>query len=412
MTTQLLRYNPDSESAGLYHSNKGDNRDPGANYSLPQLNLYIPEEDPVAAPAKKTNRTRFRYRIIGFAAIIATLAMLLISSLQDSATPGDELHQHTRYMLQDNNWETQQLNRFFYHWNALTPAQQDVLKQQTWFLDFTVSLNEAIIKQAGETPDNAYDHNEQRELLNTLAIVIDPLLQINPDPARQLELPPVMQNTASKSPGQENSALPGDRPGSSTLPDATRIAATEHSAQPVANTPATQMQTAADITPASVTQPRQDIAKAPAKISTKPARRELTRPDAVTNTGSTEQPTETELDDLVNQYISAYVNGDNTRFLKLLSFNAKTNTQSGLKDIQQEYGELFSSTSSRQLQIYKVKWTIKNSLAKGIGNFYSSRIENDGDGHVQAFNGKIQIIAKKLGNGVLITHLFKTINPE
>jgi len=123
------------------------------------------------------------------------------------------------------------------------------------------------------------------------------------------------------------------------------------------------------------------------------------------------QPTASELQDMVTRFISAYEAGDLELLISLFAENAKTNDKNSLDDIVKDYTALFSSTSERQIFIQDLDWSYNNNRAKGNGKINTVVFANN-DNKLQQLNGKIQIVAKKIDDKVLITHLYHILRRD
>ena len=75
--------------------------------------------------------------------------------------------------------------------------------------------------------------------------------------------------------------------------------------------------------------------------------------------------------------------------------------------MQENYTDLFESTSDRQLFIRGLKWTIEDRYARGVGDIEMLTIPKNSE-DVTSTSGKIQIIAKMIDNKLTITHMYNT----
>lgn len=123
------------------------------------------------------------------------------------------------------------------------------------------------------------------------------------------------------------------------------------------------------------------------------------------------QPTLAELYRLINQYTDAYEEGNMKEILSLFSTNAKTDTQDSKAGLQKEFTGLFKNTSDRQIFIRNINWSIKDSIAKGIGDIQILTISNNSN-NIATMNGKLHITATKKNNKLNITQLYKIDNDE
>ncbi|WP_455208852.1 hypothetical protein [Kaarinaea lacus] len=120
------------------------------------------------------------------------------------------------------------------------------------------------------------------------------------------------------------------------------------------------------------------------------------RPDA---------PTAAELQDILTRLVSAYESGNIKMLTGLFAKDAKTNDQDGLKGIEEDYKQLFSSTTDRQMFIQGIEWSHDKNYAKGSGDLEAIVFAQNGES-VYTMKGKIQIVAKRIEDKVLITHLY------
>ena len=116
-------------------------------------------------------------------------------------------------------------------------------------------------------------------------------------------------------------------------------------------------------------------------------------------------PTAAELQDVTTQLVTAYETGNLNQFISLFSSEIKTNDRIDLSGLQQDYAQLFASTSDRQMFIQNLKWTNENIGAKGIGDLEVIILSDEGN-TVYSMEGKIQIVAQKIDRKVKITHLY------
>ena len=126
---------------------------------------------------------------------------------------------------------------------------------------------------------------------------------------------------------------------------------------------------------------------------------------SIKNIKKPEGPTAAELQDVVTRLVGAYENGDIKSLTSLFAKNAKTNDQNGLPGIEKDYKELFANSNDRQMFIQGMQWSHDNNYAKGSGNLEAIVLSETGDS-VYTMRGKIQIVAQRIDDKVLITHLY------
>ncbi len=118
-----------------------------------------------------------------------------------------------------------------------------------------------------------------------------------------------------------------------------------------------------------------------------------------------EFPNATELNDLTTEFVAAYEAGDIEKFVALFSRQAKTNDQETIAGIKEDYQALFNNTSDRRMFIKNLNWVEESNSAKGIGDLEVT-VLSDTENTESTFKGKIQIVARKIGTKLLITHLY------
>jgi len=116
-------------------------------------------------------------------------------------------------------------------------------------------------------------------------------------------------------------------------------------------------------------------------------------------------PTTSELQDITSQLITSYESGDLQKFLSIMSNDIKTNDRTDIAGVKQDYQELFNTTAGRQMYLQNMKWTNESVGSKGTGDMKVIISGKDGDA-IYTMTGKIQIVAQKINEKVLITHLY------
>ena len=107
----------------------------------------------------------------------------------------------------------------------------------------------------------------------------------------------------------------------------------------------------------------------------------------------------------MTRFVEAYESGAVNSFDSLFAKDAKSNGQDDLQGIKIDYAELFTKTTGRQLFIQDVNWNLGKKYAVGVGDV-KAVVRNDKNAKAHSEEGKIQIIAQKFNNKVLITHLY------
>lgn len=172
--------NPDSNEPDQFDVDASDNR------NFPNDFSFDPDDYDEQGQPKPPGKKFPLLRIILVITILGALIQLLVPSNKVYA-PEIEIGLLANKMVKDNDWGSDKLNLFFYHWNSMDRGQRFELTQQGWFNGFTEALNKTIQRVGRPKARNPNEDDTYKELLNTLAIVITPL-QINDTAKDQLAL--------------------------------------------------------------------------------------------------------------------------------------------------------------------------------------------------------------------------------
>jgi putative secretion ATPase (PEP-CTERM system associated) len=123
------------------------------------------------------------------------------------------------------------------------------------------------------------------------------------------------------------------------------------------------------------------------------------------NAQSTAMINETELLNLVDNFLAYYQAGNVKDVMRLFANDARTNNRTNAQGIQSDYTELFKSTTKRKMTISSLKWSVENDYARGIGN-YQAQINPVGTQGSQTFTGNITIQVQKAEEGLKITRFY------
>ncbi len=111
------------------------------------------------------------------------------------------------------------------------------------------------------------------------------------------------------------------------------------------------------------------------------------------------------MQDIIARFVTAYESGNVEMFESLFTKDVKTNDRTDLVSMKKDYADVFSKTSDRQMFIQDLTWKLDKNHAKGTGNLEAIILTENGD-TVSSISGMIKIIAEKINNKVLITHLY------
>jgi len=117
------------------------------------------------------------------------------------------------------------------------------------------------------------------------------------------------------------------------------------------------------------------------------------------------RPTYSELSDITVQFVDAYEAGNLKKFTALFSKNAISNKQNDLNGIKDQYAQIFSSTTERQMFIHDLKWSYKKNAAIGKGKLELVILSNT-ETDVFSQKGRVEIVAERKNNKVLIKRFY------
>lgn len=106
---------------------------------------------------------------------------------------------------------------------------------------------------------------------------------------------------------------------------------------------------------------------------------------------------------LLDQFAAAYDVGDLPQFLTLFADDAQSNNQSGLKKIEQSYGELFTKTKDRRMVIRDMSWKRYPDHASGRGSF---EVRLSKQGKPKSYTGKIVLGVSRQQDQLRISELY------
>ncbi|MCK4587589.1 MAG: hypothetical protein KAU29_09610, partial [Gammaproteobacteria bacterium] len=109
-----------------------------------------------------------------------------------------------------------------------------------------------------------------------------------------------------------------------------------------------------------------------------------------------------ELNQTLENFSSAYKEGNIEQFMVLFSPDASTNDRSTLQGIRGDYVDLFSGTESRRLDYSSMQWQWKGDIANGIGT-YVVTVRSNGNDNNDIYRGKLRFSVKQYGDKLLIS---------
>jgi hypothetical protein len=117
------------------------------------------------------------------------------------------------------------------------------------------------------------------------------------------------------------------------------------------------------------------------------------------------RPTPAQLQYITTQLITAYEAGDINKFSSLFAEDVKSNDRLDRAGLMKDYQQLFNTSSDRQMFIQNMHWQNEPIGAKGTGDLQVMVLSENGS-DVYSMEGKIEIVAQRRNNKVLITHLY------
>ena len=143
-------------------------------------------------------------------------------------------------------------------------------------------------------------------------------------------------------------------------------------------------------------------AKPPAQSSTSPAI------DTKTEAVQSANLTGDDLQNLVSKFAKTYANADIEGMMSLFADNAKTNDQTSVSGIRKDYMDLFKSTTTRQMVIDNMKWTLAEQKATGEGPF-EVKVKSKGSNSMTSVKGILKMKVEKHGDLAKIIELIHQI---
>ena len=110
-----------------------------------------------------------------------------------------------------------------------------------------------------------------------------------------------------------------------------------------------------------------------------------------------------ELNQVLEDFASAYRAGDINQFMALFGADAKTNDRSTLQGIRDDYVGLYASTQSRKIDFSAVQWQREGGISRGEGT-YIVKVQPNGKGEIDVYRGKIQFTIGRYDDKLLLTY--------
>ncbi|KAF0191331.1 MAG: molecular chaperone DnaJ [Gammaproteobacteria bacterium] len=125
----------------------------------------------------------------------------------------------------------------------------------------------------------------------------------------------------------------------------------------------------------------------------------------VVDTGTSHAISQTDVDALLETFISTYRNGDVAGFLRLFSGDVRTNGRNDLGGIRQDYQNFFGETDVREFVLSDMHWNLMETSAAGQGKF-NVEIRYKGDRDTKNVSGTITFLVESRPGGVVFTEMF------
>ncbi len=151
-----------------------------------------------------------------------------------------------------------------------------------------------------------------------------------------------------------------------------------------------------------------------AAVPTSPAAAPVSAPVAAVGTPPTTPPpvtpnteplTQLELAQMLLRFSRYYEEGNLGQFIQLFADDVRTEDQTSVEGVRNDYRELFQKTQSRQIMLGDIRWDTVGNGAQGSGPF-EVRIRGSVDAVPRSLKGTITFQVEKRDNNVLITGLF------
>ncbi len=125
----------------------------------------------------------------------------------------------------------------------------------------------------------------------------------------------------------------------------------------------------------------------------------------VVDTGTSHAISQTDVDALLQTFVSTYRNGDVAGFLRLFSDDVHTNGRNDLGGIRQDYQNFFGETDVREFVLSDMHWNLMETSAAGQGKF-NVEIRYKGDRDTKNVSGTITFLVESRPGGIVFTEMF------
>lgn len=276
-------------------------------------------------------------------------------------------------VMQSNEWSTEKLERIDMSWQSFSTDQQNKIKQEVWFQLF----ENAIIHELDTLNNNAKTPTKMPPEVFAITTMAKSL-GIREIP--EYKLAKVDKDKSIKTASRNTHATAAIK----------KIKATPVSTQKTNGT---------NLVKAKSKNQNQ-------KNSKPPIQKKKLKPQTKTVTVKpSDGPTLSELSDITVQFEDSYEEGNLEKLMSLFSMKAISNRFNNVNEIEQQYADLFRSTSERQIFIHDMKWTYSKGKAVGKGKM-ETVLMTDTDSKVRSSNSRVQLVVEKLGETTRITRFY------
>ena len=287
-----------------------------------------------------------------------------------SEPPTEAKLQNIAYnIMQSNDWDAQKLHYFKQTWLGLNIKQQTSAKETVWYQMFERALTLETNSALKNLTDDDQTYSPRVRALLSLGLNLDIPKSSNKNNTPNREENNNVEKLAKKS-----------------------VRSSKNSGNNVVARTQSAVQTISRNEPV-FSQKRNENKVLASSKARNVQKKQLKR------------PTHSELSDITVQFVDAYESGNLKKFAALFAKNAISNKQNDIVGIKEQYAQIFSSTTERQMFIHDLKWSFKKNAAIGKGKLELVVLSNN-EPDVLSQKGRVEIVAERQNNKVLIKRFY------
>lgn len=312
----------------------------------------------------------------------------LVSS-SSKVNPIVEIERIAKLIIEDRNWNTRRINLFVYHWGGLDTLHQRQARNSEWYRQFASLLRNKIKQPKTRRSSQIPVRDENKDLIFTLAVVVGVTHQYanynnRTNLARVSSVSKV--NTDAEDIIQQE------------IVERTRIASNKSNGFFGEDSNADRFNNDA----AEEKQPLK-VAKLDTSSRLKRGRLSTMRSKPLVS-----KIKETDIDDVLDNYSSAYKNGNADDLINLFANNGSRSEKKKIEKLKANFIQQFKGSDERFVEFSDLYWQFDTDSALGKGDYFAINELKNRKG-TRTYDGKVKIELKRDGNQVRIAK-FQLVN--